>query len=59
MGWVAEADLIEEAEAGDVVVAQGEGLGQALVGVEAADDVDGVHDGPVRACWIGGRWGFR
>ena len=27
---------------------EGEGAGHALVGVRAADDVDGMHDGPVQ-----------
>ena len=47
-------DGVEEAEAGDVVVAEGEGVGHALVGVGAADDVDGVHDGPVQGLLVGG-----
>jgi len=47
-------DGVEEAESGDVVVPEGEGVGHALIGVRAADHVDGVHDGPVKGLLDGG-----
>ena len=56
-GSSADSDGVEEAEASDVVVAQGKGLGCALVGVGTADDIDRVHDGPVHGLLDGGGGG--
>lgn len=53
-GW-ALADRVDGDQGGDVVGAQGEGTGQALVGVGAADNVQRMQDGPVEGLLVGGR----
>lgn len=47
-------DEVELLERGDVVRAQGKRLRKALVAVGAADDVDGMHDGPVQCLVVRG-----
>ena len=48
------ADGIEGAERGDVIHAEGEGRDEAEVGEAAADDVQGMHEGPVLLLLVGG-----